>query len=207
MKSTFTPNEKMLHNYIQNKLSPEETEQLELWLADHPEVMDELELDIMIKQAGDLPEPSENNHHNTPWWSWLTSIKLVPLHLAAYAMTALFVINTFNKNDGLQSSPATFIELEKVRGAETDAIKVDIQNKKSLVLRFFPDSMTDKYQVIIQSQDTNEKLEFNDLIADNLGSITISINNSDILTGHWSFEVYDNQLNKEQDFLIFLKQN
>ncbi len=204
MKSTFTPNKTMLHNYIQNKLSPEETEQLELWLADHPEAMNDLELDIMIKQADYQPVLSENNHHKTSWWSWLTNSKLVPLHLATYAMTALFLISTFNNNGGLQSSPATFIELEKVRGAETDAIKVDIQNKKSLVLRFFPDSMIDKYQVVIQSQESNEKLEFNDLVADNLGSITISINNTKKLTGQWEVLVFDDTLKVEQDFKLYI---
>lgn len=47
----FQPDQTMLHQYLQNKLSPTEEEQLELWLADHPDVLEDLELDLMM-QAG-----------------------------------------------------------------------------------------------------------------------------------------------------------
>ena len=49
--STFTPNETQLQNYIQNKLSDSEVEKVELWLADHPEVLEDMEMGVMFKQG------------------------------------------------------------------------------------------------------------------------------------------------------------
>ena len=49
--SNFTPDEKMLQQYIQKKLSPEDEEQLELWLAEHPEVLEDLELDLVMQEG------------------------------------------------------------------------------------------------------------------------------------------------------------
>jgi hypothetical protein len=46
---SFKPDEKMLQNYLQNKLTPQDEEQLELWLADHPEALEDMELDLMMK--------------------------------------------------------------------------------------------------------------------------------------------------------------
>lgn len=42
--------EQLLHDYIQDKLEKNQTETLELWLADHPEIIKSLELDIMLAQ-------------------------------------------------------------------------------------------------------------------------------------------------------------
>ncbi|KAA3638107.1 MAG: hypothetical protein DWP95_13340 [Proteobacteria bacterium] len=47
----FEPSQKMLQDYIQNKLSAVQTERLEVWLADHPQVIQDLELDLMFKQG------------------------------------------------------------------------------------------------------------------------------------------------------------
>ncbi len=60
--NNFCPDQAMLRHYIQQKLSPEEEEKLELWLADKPEVVEDLRLDLaFVKciQPDDLSSPEE----------------------------------------------------------------------------------------------------------------------------------------------------
>ena len=75
----FKPNETMLQNYIQDKLSPQDTEQLELWLADHPEVMQDLELDMMFTQSKQAFKQAEQPKQTKSFsfWDFFTSKKLI----------------------------------------------------------------------------------------------------------------------------------
>jgi len=201
----FKPNETMLQNYIQNKLSPQDTEQLELWLVDHPEVMQDLELDMMFSQSKEAFKQAEQPKQTQSFsiWDYFTSKKLIPINVLAYGLALFFVFSTFlNNNTNNNFSAATFIELEKQRGAEPDVIQVQAKNNKSLVLRMFPDSMTESYSLILQSQSSNEKIEFNDLIADDFGAITVTVNN--LLIDKWEVLLIGGTGNKEQLYIINL---
>lgn len=198
----FNPDKLMLQNYIQNKLSDVDTEYVEMWLADNPEVMDDLEMDLIFKQA--LVEESPTKQVNISPFGFLdffTSRKLVPVHLLAYGMVAFLMFTALSKNNQ-QSLAATFVELEKVRGLDTSIIEVQTNENQSLVLRFFPDSMTEKYFLTMKSKNSNQQIEFKDLIADDYGSITISVNNEEISVGKWEILLVDSINKKEQNYLL-----
>lgn len=201
----FTPTQSMLNNYIQNKLSESATEQIELWLANNPDVMQDLQLDMMLKQG--MPEPQNDSLENKPKaFSLLdifTSRKLVPLHLLAYGLVGFLLFNSINTSqNSIVNTSATFIELEKQRGLDTSEIEVQTNNNKNLVLRLFPDSMTEMYSLVMQSKTSNEKIEFTNLVADDYGSITVTINDEKV-SGKWEIllmSVTNNQ--QEQSYLI-----
>ncbi len=46
--SAFQPDQAMLENYIQHKLSPEHEEQVELWLMDNPGALEDIKLDLVF---------------------------------------------------------------------------------------------------------------------------------------------------------------
>ena len=200
--NTFEPNKTMLNNYIQNKLSDTETEQLELYLTDHPDILEDLEMDIMFKQGITELKAQEKKSKPFAFLDFLSSKKLIPLHLLAYGLVGFLLFNTFNNKEITQNSSATFIELEKQRGLDTSTIEVQTAANKSLVLRFFPDSMTEKYSLILNSETSNQKIEFKDLQADDFGSITVTMNNSKELSGKWEVLLNSNTLNTEQIFII-----
>jgi len=204
----FKPDEIMLQNYIQNKLSPIETEQLELWLADHPDVMQELELDMMFSQSKQafkqVEQPKQTKSFNI--WDFFTSKKLFPVHALAYGLALFFVFNgLFNNSVNDNFSPATFIELEKVRGNETHVLEYNHPLENALTIRFFPDSASQIYKVIMNSESQSKKYVVENLKADNYGSITISLNNENKLNDKWEILVYDNTNQLEQNYTINLE--
>ncbi len=187
----FKPDETMLQNYIQNKLSDVDTEKVELWLVDNPEVIDDLEMDLMIKQAMIIePRTLQVKKPLLVFLDLFTGRKLVPIHLLAYGLVGLLTFNLFNNtNTKVQSSVATFIEFEKQRGLDNSIIEVRTGDSKSLVLRFFPDSMSKKYSLIIKSKISNQQIEFTELVADNYGSITVTVNTNKFMDGRWEISL------------------
>ena len=203
--TAFKPDNTMLNNYIQNKLNESETEQMELWLLDHPKVIQELELDLMFKQAN-FEINNVNETIKKPSFSWLgffSTPKFAPIHALSYGLVALLVFNTFNNNpETTQTYAATFIELEKQRGLDTSVMEVQTIPNKSLVLRFFPDSMETEYNLVMQSKSSDTKFEFEKLMADEYGSITITINSVKNIVGEWEVLVFDDTSQVEQNYLI-----
>lgn len=131
----FEPNQEMLHNYIQNKLSPAETEQLELWLIDHPEVIAELELDLMMKQGVDDLEVNNEaqkltvNQSNTN--NIFRNLGLAAVIFISFSL-GLLTTDIFKGNQqGFISSP-TVVMLSSNR-AGADAISVS--NSKDLIIQ------------------------------------------------------------------------
>lgn len=100
----FEPNETMLQNYIQNKLSPNDTEQLELWLADHPEVMQDLEMDVMFSQA-DYQSTSQPQETKKPskidWKSWF-NLPSVLIGALAASLVIIPMLKTYKDNPSNQ---------------------------------------------------------------------------------------------------------
>ncbi len=199
----FSPTESMLNNYIQNKLSDNETEKLELWLVNHPDVMEDLEMGEMFKQAdfnpNIIPETIKTNKG-----SWLG--KLFPNPALVFSHAAVFAFGMFLfyllVNDTNTNSVATLIELEKQRGLDTSVIQVQTNKSQSLVLRFFPDSMTERYSLIMKSKSLNQQYEFKDLVADDYGSITVTINSEEFIVGEWGVSVINSQDIIQQEYLI-----
>ena len=120
--STFTPDDDMLQQYIQQKLSPEDEEQLELWLAENPHVLEELELDLMMKENFQSPltsEPTIKEHDNSLiyWFNFLTRpVAYIPLVLLIVS-TAYFLINSNTINRFTKIEPnASIIYLSNTRG-------------------------------------------------------------------------------------------
>ncbi len=118
-----------------------------------------------------------------------------------YFIILLTIINTFYDSDRFRISSATFVELERFKAAESDPISVEITDKQCLVLRIFSESITYKYQIVIKSQETNDKLIIDDLIADSLGSITITINDTKKINGVLEVVMLDGAMNTEQAYL------
>jgi hypothetical protein len=167
--------------------------------------MQELELDLMFKQAefdtSQAPETIKKSSFS--WLNFFSTPKFAPIHALAYGLVALLLFNTFNnKPASVQSYAATFIELEKQRGLDTTTMEVQTSANKSLVLRFFPDSMDKEYRLVMQSKTSDSKFEFKKLIADEYGSITVAINSEKNIVGEWEVLVFGGTSQLEQNYFI-----
>ena len=156
----FKPDKIMLNNYLQNKLNDSETEQLELWLSDYPDVMEELELSLMLKDGvsslaiNSLPEKIENENHKTNKYVWLTEWLKFPV-LASVALFFGYYIGQNNLSDNIQGNPnniygnALLIDIETMRGEikKPDAEIYLDNNKRPVVITLEVSSLSEKTAV------------------------------------------------------------
>jgi hypothetical protein len=133
--SRFKPNQEMLHNYIQNKLSPAETEQLELWLADHPDVIQELEMDLMFKQGAAEDRVNDeiqvlavehSNSSNLFRYLGLAAVLFITF------LTGLVTSNIFKFNRSNSIINPNIIMLSTYRGGEE---LIEVSNVNDLIVQ------------------------------------------------------------------------
>ena len=199
----FNPSESQLRDYVQEKLDDKQTEQIELWLLDHPEALGDLEMDVMLFQA-EFDPAALSTEKKLSHWHWLATLlqnnKLIPVHVFAYGLAFLFVFSSlFPISPKKTQAAATFIELEKQRGMDADIISVNPINN-TLVIRFFPDSMQQEYQLTMSSIGGNQSHKYKDLKADDFGSITLAL--QDVEKGQWIISIADASNNTEQEYKI-----
>ena len=133
--SRFKPNQEMLHNYIQNKLSPAETEQLELCLADHPDVIQELEMDLMFKQGAAEDRVNDeiqvlavehSNSSNLFRYLGLAAVLFITF------LTGLVTSNIFKFNRSNSIINPNIIMLSTYRGGEE---LIEVSNVNDLIVQ------------------------------------------------------------------------
>lgn len=154
---TITPDAEMLRDYVQRKLGAEKEEQVELWLADNPAAVAELEFDLALQEAiSEVPESTtEQARSEMPFWlAWLTrpafaGAVAIALLAAIVTPTALFLAADARNEDlsqrlarlGPQSSDirsVTIVDLSASRGQQTvDAIIRPPEGQAEVVFRVF----------------------------------------------------------------------
>lgn len=201
--TTFKPSQNTFNDYIQNKLNEVDIEQLEIWLADNPDVRKGLELDLMFKHGINKQSASKKHSKSFSFFDLFTNRKLVPLHLFAYGLVGFLLFNIMNNtNKTPQNSAAIFIELEKQRGAKVSELNIKSDINKNIVIRFFPDSITGKYSLIMKSKTTSQEIILKGLVSDDFGSITTTLNNKPII-GVWKLYLTSEKDNSvEQIYLL-----
>lgn len=197
----FYPDPVMLNQYMQNKLDSVQSEQLELWLLDHPEVLDDLEMDLMLQQGIEVPAEPAVKSSGLSFAGFFQNKRWIPVHLLAYVML-VFLSYDFFKNDSTDYSVSTFVELVKQRGTEPTVTEIRIRNNSNLVLRLFPDSLTEVHTLKMLSIPPNREIIFHDLKADDDGSITVSIENAKNIAGKWDILLLSHTNDKKQKFII-----
>ncbi|MEM9533962.1 MAG: hypothetical protein AAGA23_23820 [Pseudomonadota bacterium] len=92
--SRYEPGQDTLDRYVQQRLDDNEREQFEIWLLDHPEVLEDLKLRSAMRQGvkalGEDPVDAEPPKQPRWWERWLGS----PAYLGATAMACLALMVT-----------------------------------------------------------------------------------------------------------------
>ncbi len=154
---TITPDAEMLRDYVQRKLSPEQEEQVELWLAENPAAVTELEFDLALKEAitkAPDPRPAQDRTETPFWLRWLmrpafAGAMAISLLAAIVTPTALFLAADARNEDlnqrltrlGPQSSglrSVSIVDLSASRGGDTvDAVLRLPERDADVVFRVF----------------------------------------------------------------------
>jgi hypothetical protein len=156
--STFSPNETQLQNYIQNKLSDAEVEQVELWLADHSEVLADLEMEVMFEQGIDKSSLREQNK-NQSWWYLFFEKPIMAVSFALIFSLGIlfsnFVLLPQSKN--MISNPDVLM-FEQMRGTQTHYI---VYNNNDVLIQIPVDYLSENTYSMKISDDkgTNYQLK------------------------------------------------
>ncbi len=200
--NTFKPDDTMLHNYLQNKLTPTEEEQLELWLADHPEVLEDLELDLVMKEGVKSKERkklSNNRQHRTTGYdsSFSKLNYFVVGGLFAFSLM-LFVFGVGQSDHG--EGNFQILSLSPLRGGDSkefSPIKTIKLNRESnqliLVVQLnFPDK--GPFQIELKNHKSNKiHFKMDALIPQGLGDLNISVPTKSLAEGNFWLIVKHNE--------------
>ncbi len=125
--SNFEPDEKMLNNYIQNKLNEADNKQLELWLVDHPETIQDLELGLMFAQSKASINPSKNI-------KWFNLPSVLVGAIAASLLLIPFLLNKIDENGSNEIYSYHEVTFDETRS--TSHVKRVKTHSKIITLRF-----------------------------------------------------------------------
>ncbi|GJM10741.1 MAG: hypothetical protein DHS20C11_30170 [Lysobacteraceae bacterium] len=105
------PSQDTLYRYTQRKLSEEEEEQVELWLMENPEGLEEVRLDGVLR-GGAASSQSAKPWLSMPRW----------LHAIAYATLATVAIypHIHGQSDHPSVAPANIVTLNTLRSVDDD---------------------------------------------------------------------------------------
>lgn len=133
--SEFKPDEKMLQDYIQNKLSAENTEAVELWLAEHPQVLQDMQLDMMFTQGlEDMQATDESDAHQVfhlPDSTFFNRFALAFLLVLAFFLGGL-TVHYFDEDTGLSMTSPDTVMLSTTRSSQT---AVQLHHHQNTVLQ------------------------------------------------------------------------
>jgi hypothetical protein len=126
--TTYQPAPDTRERFLQGKLSESETSQFELWLADHPDELEILELDLLMqeglknnrtKQSGVMPIAAVE-HNRRSVWIWTTPLLLIGV--------VAFYLLLQPVDDGFEQrlSDAVYVPVEVMRGSNDEPLKIHL---------------------------------------------------------------------------------
>ena len=156
----FKPSENTLQNYLQNKLNETETEQVELWLPDHPDVMEDLELSLMLKEGisslsfNNKLEKTDLENSDVKKYTWLIGWFGFPI-LASVALFVGYNLGQHGLSGDLKGGivsiygNALLVDIKTIRGEirKPDAVIYLDSRKKPVVITMEVNSLSDKIAV------------------------------------------------------------
>ncbi len=197
--SKMTPDEKMLQDYIQNKLSAEQTETVDLWLADHPQVLQDMQLDLMFAQGLEQIQADKSGEHtqflHLPGSAFLQRVGL------AVAMAVVFVlggltVHFLDKDTGQSMLQPDIIMLTNTRGVEADTV---INRSQNTVIQIPSGYLSDDRYHVELLQESQTIYQINDVTSqDDL--LTVFVPKGLLAAGRYQLKVMNLSTQESETF-------
>lgn len=163
---TFTPSESMLHQYVLQNLSTEDDERVELWLMNHPEIIEDLKLDLAFAQgvkakAEHIKKPIRTSSDSN-LFGWLLKPQIVVASIISLITATFigFIIGASWKVDSYEpAATVNRLSLETTRSIQNETEKADIyfDSKPSIaLLEISTTSFSNEYESYNISIHTNK---------------------------------------------------
>ncbi|GGF93221.1 hypothetical protein GCM10011365_13080 [Marinicella pacifica] len=197
--SKMTPDEKMLQDYIQNKLSAEQTEAVDLWLADHPQALQDMQLDLMFAQG--LEEIQADNPTDDSQWLHLPGSSFLQRVGLIAAMAVVFVlggltVHFLDKDTGQSMSQPDIIMLSTNRGIEDD---VSFNHNENTVIQIPAGYLSDDRYTVELLQKSQTIYQINDVTSqDDL--LTVFVPKGLLAAGRYQLKVMNLSTQESETF-------
>ena len=186
--------------YLQGKLSETEAADYELWLADHPDELEILELDLLMQEglkrqqtAAPAIEPMTAQPVST-MRQWLLAMPLMLL----VVIGSWLLLNQ-------SSTEVHTVELLKTRGAPATEVTMQAPPNALIELKIYPDEANRSYQLTVTGTTSQQRQTYNNLSAAAYQAITVQVDPEKINDNKWEIRLVDDTGYVEQKYLI--KQN
>jgi len=188
--------------FLQGKLSETEAADYELWLADHPDELEILELDLLMQEglnrqqaAAPVIEPMSVKPVST-MRQWLLAMPLM----------LLVVIGSWLLMN--QASPEVHtIELLKTRGAPATELTMQAPPNALIELKIYPDEAGRSYQLVVTGTTSQQRQTYNNLSAAAYQAITVQVDPEKINDNKWEVRLIDDTGYVEQVFKLTKRKN
>jgi hypothetical protein len=194
--TTYQPAPDTRERFLQGKLSESETSQFELWLADHPDELEILELDLLMQEG----LKSQRKHLDADPAQPLLTMK----HwLMATPVMLLVVIGSWLLLN--QTTPEVHtIELLKTRGAPATEVTMQAPPHALIELKIYPDEANRSYQLVVSGTNSHQSKTFTNLSAAAYQAITVHVDPEKINDNKWEVQLIDDTGFVEQLYLVLI---
>ena len=206
----FKPDETMLHNYLQNKLSPSDEEQMELWLTDHPEALEELELDLVMKEGIEQIYQDSQKHVRPIKPSDSAAFRSMH-YFGAFALAVLTGLFGFmmgqlvtDSTDAISIGPnVTIVRAGQMRASVPSTI-VYREDQTVLMVLELSGLDADFYQVAATTEDQSSQSTIEGLRPQGEGDLIFPLHVADLTAGLLRFTITEGGSNKHIAFIDVL---
>ena len=183
--------------YTQGKLSETEASDYELWLADHPDELEILELDMLMQEG------LKRQQAAAPAIEPMTAqpVSAMRQWLLAMPLMLLVVIGSWLLLN--QASPEVHtIELLKTRGAPATELTMQAPPNALIELKIYPDEADRTYQLTVTGTTSQQRQTYNNLSAAAYQAITVQLDPEKINDNKWEVRLIDGTGYVEQYYSI-----
>lgn len=197
--TSYQPAPDTAERYLQGKLSDSELAAYELWLADHPDELEVLELDLLMQEGLKRQQAAQPNVKPVP----AQPMNTMRQWLLAMPMMLLVVIGSWWLLNQVSTDVHT-IELLKTRGAPATEVIVQAPPKALIEVKIYPDEADRSYQLVVTGTTSQQRQTFNNLSAAAYQAITVQVDPENIIDNKWEVRLVDDTGHVEQVFLVDL---
>ena len=190
----------VVKRYLQNKLTPEEIVEFEEYILDKPELLEQLELDMVLVKTlpkvavNETQKLAEKGQQKLSLWQLLfgTPLKASLGTGLACAMAAVLLFPVMQNQTPALGGNIELFYLSQVRGAPSEQTFDITQTADTLIFVLEVEfNQPEPFTVKLVNQDTNQPITLlPNYLPSEVGEIYISVNAKDMPKGNYIFEYY-----------------
>lgn len=192
------------NRYLQGQLSPEETMAFEIYLLEHPELLEQLNIDqVFIDAIGSVDIQKTDNTEESKSTSFWPNFKWLGLGaIGAYVSVALFSMLMTNS---VMMNVDRVVYVETVRSSDPVQKRIRLSDKDERMVLMLSTSFDQEgpFDVSIVRVDTNQVVaEFKGVPKTETDDIAIIVDSGLFEVGGYNFELVNNEGNQKKITLV-----